>query len=166
MSGTVGSIGGSGGSSTSDYEFSILCDSDGAGNVTRFLRRYSSVGGIITTVDTLLDGVTAYAPVGTVKVCDRDALPLDARMTNVAGGAAATTQNIAALIPVGKTMVSLSLSVLAGTANLVDFAGTAITALPVGFSANWSADASGNLNYPVSVTAAIKSRVVLVYTLR
>ena len=146
-----------------DVEWVTLCDDNGS-----FLRRVvRNAAGVVTVADFTLSGTVAYVPVGTVKVCDRDALPLDARMTNVAGtAAAATTQAIAALVPGGKTMVSLSVTVLAGTANLTDFAGTVITALPTGYSANWSADASGNLNYPASVTAAINSRVVLVYTLR
>lgn len=53
-------------------QFQILCDDNGP-----FLRRYQincDTGGVIGSVDTLLDGVTAYVPVGTVTVCDSDAL--------------------------------------------------------------------------------------------
>jgi len=48
-------------------QFEILCDDNGP-----FLRRYQvncDTGAVIATIDTLLDGVTAYVPVGTVVVC-------------------------------------------------------------------------------------------------
>lgn len=151
------------GASSDDFEPFILCD-----DATSFLRQYvRDKNGIITFIDTALDGVTPYTVVGNVKICDNTTLPLDARIANVAGTAVtAVTQNIVALIPAGKVLVSLSMSILSGTATIVDFAGTSVTALPVGFSATWSADVNGELNYPVSVTAAINSRVVLTYTLR
>lgn len=66
MSGTIQSIGGSGSSATtSDAEYQILCDDNGS-----FLRRIvRDSAGTITITDTTLDGVTVYAPVGTVKLC-------------------------------------------------------------------------------------------------
>lgn len=70
MSGTAGSISITG----SDAEFALLCDDDGAGTVTPFLRRYStSPAGTVTTTDTGLDGSTAYTVTGTVTVCSAPA---------------------------------------------------------------------------------------------
>lgn len=53
-------------------QFQILCDDNGP-----FLRRYQincDTGGVLGFADTELDGTTPYAPVGTVTVCDSDAL--------------------------------------------------------------------------------------------
>lgn len=47
-----------------DHEFEVLCDDQGA-----FLRRYTVDGGVVTTVDTELDGVTGYSPSGEVRTC-------------------------------------------------------------------------------------------------
>ncbi|MER6632314.1 hypothetical protein ABT301_29540 [Streptomyces sp. NPDC000987] len=47
----------------------LLCDVQADGSSTPFLRTYTGDGAAVTTVDTLLDGVTAYAPTGTVGVC-------------------------------------------------------------------------------------------------
>lgn len=54
----------------SDFEQELLCDDDGAGNVTAFLRTYSrdQVGNVLIE-DTELDGTTAYAFTGTVGRC-------------------------------------------------------------------------------------------------
>ena len=66
MSGTIQSIGGgSGSTSTPDAEYQILCDDNG-----EFRRRIArDSAGAITVADTTLDGVTAYTVVGTVKRC-------------------------------------------------------------------------------------------------
>lgn len=53
-----------------DNEIVILCDNDGAGNVTKFLRHLRFDAGVITKVDTELDGTTGYAVTGTVEVCE------------------------------------------------------------------------------------------------
>lgn len=58
-----------------DHEFEVLCDDRGA-----FLRRYTVDGGVVTTVDTELDGVTGYSPSGEVRTCtdgdsDDESLP-------------------------------------------------------------------------------------------
>lgn len=51
--------------SSNDAEFEVLCD-----DVTSFLRKYTVDSlGVTTFIDTTLNGVTAYVPVGTVKVC-------------------------------------------------------------------------------------------------
>ena len=49
-----------------DREFEVLCDTVGS-----FLRRYSvSSTGVVTVVNTTLDGTTAYIPVGAVGTCN------------------------------------------------------------------------------------------------
>ncbi|MFD3612382.1 hypothetical protein ACFWXA_30810 [Streptomyces atroolivaceus] len=47
----------------------VLCDVATDGTSTPFLRHYSDDGTTTTFTDTLLDGATAYAPAGTVGVC-------------------------------------------------------------------------------------------------
>lgn len=48
-----------------DTTTEVLCDNNGA-----FLRRYTiNDAGVVTIINTLLDGTTAYVPVGTVKTC-------------------------------------------------------------------------------------------------
>jgi len=52
----------------SDRELEVLCDAGAANTV--FLRRYNvTPAGVVTSTDTLLDGTTAYVPVGPVVVC-------------------------------------------------------------------------------------------------
>ena len=48
-------------------------------SIIRFLRTYikDSTGTITSTVDTNLDGITAYTPTGTVDVCTVDAILLE-----------------------------------------------------------------------------------------
>lgn len=53
-----------------DSEIKVLCDTVG-----KFLRRYDTTNGVVTTVNTTLDGVTAYVPVGAVTECS--AMELD-----------------------------------------------------------------------------------------
>lgn len=73
MSGTIQSIGGgSGSTSTPDAEYQILCDDNGS-----FLRRIvRDSGGVITVADTTLDGVTAYTVVGIAKQCQESPVTL------------------------------------------------------------------------------------------
>ena len=61
-----------GGMAANDNEFEILCDTDTvAETLITFLRRYVvTPAGTVTTVDTELDGLTAYAVTGTVGPCD------------------------------------------------------------------------------------------------
>lgn len=55
-----------------DNEFQVLCDLQGTGKVP-FLRRFITNGNDpVLFTDTLLDGVTPYAPGGTVVSCDLD----------------------------------------------------------------------------------------------
>jgi len=55
-----------------DVEVIKLCDKALTGEITKFLRHYTYVDGILTSqVDTLLDG-TAYNPSGIVSDCEKD----------------------------------------------------------------------------------------------
>lgn len=55
-----------GGAASDDYELQLLCDTVGP-----FLRRYNvTAAGVVTIVNTTLDGTTAYAPVGVVSKCE------------------------------------------------------------------------------------------------
>lgn len=48
-----------------EQQIVVLCDDNGS-----FLRKYAIAhGGATVAVDTALDGVTAYTPVGTIKIC-------------------------------------------------------------------------------------------------
>lgn len=54
------------GKTRSDQELEVLCDASGA----PFLRRYTVASdGAVTSVDTMLDGTTAYTPAEPVGVC-------------------------------------------------------------------------------------------------
>jgi len=60
------------GNNCQPIQFEILCDDNGP-----FLRRYQincDTGAVVGSFDTLLNGITAYVPVGAVTVCDSDAL--------------------------------------------------------------------------------------------
>ena len=68
-----------GGAAGDDSELEILCDS-GTSPSTRFLRRYlyDSSGTFLGSLDTELDGTTAYAPIGTVGACpEAGPVPVD-----------------------------------------------------------------------------------------
>ncbi|MFD4855150.1 hypothetical protein [Streptomyces atratus] len=58
-----------------DVEFVILCDTGTDGTVTEFLRQLTPNGDGTTTRDTLLDGTTAYTPVGRVGTCGGSLVP-------------------------------------------------------------------------------------------
>lgn len=58
--------GGGGGASADPSEVQVFSD-ENSGVQTPFLRRYSvDSGGVVTVVDTALDGTTVYAPTGVV----------------------------------------------------------------------------------------------------
>ncbi|MFD5570471.1 hypothetical protein [Streptomyces cadmiisoli] len=76
VTGTVGQCTGAGcGGGTvttgTDVEVLALCDTDGSGAVTVFLRQiaYAAAGTVDTVTDTALDGTTPYTPTGTVGTC-------------------------------------------------------------------------------------------------
>ncbi|MEV5677063.1 hypothetical protein [Streptomyces sp. NPDC052179] len=59
-----------------DAEYVILCDTATDGSVTEFLRQLTPNGdGTSSTSDTLLDGTTAYTPVGRVGICGGSLVP-------------------------------------------------------------------------------------------
>ncbi|MFC8723764.1 hypothetical protein [Streptomyces bacillaris] len=127
MSGTAGSISITG----SDAEFALLCDDDGAGSVTPFLRRYStSAAGTVTTTDTELDGSTAYTVAGTVTVCAAAADPAELTVH----GSQDTDWSLTAGV------VSVTLVVYTGTVTATTADG-ALT-VPAGATLTWSADES------------------------
>lgn len=68
-----------------------------------------------------------------------------------------------AAIPAGRTLTSLTFTVLSGTVDLVDATGaTAISALPAGYTGTWSAaDDRETLTPPASITAVAGRTVVL-----
>ncbi|MFK0063344.1 hypothetical protein ACIQTN_29465 [Streptomyces werraensis] len=135
MSGTVGSVS----LGATDAEFVVLCDDDGAGGITPFLRRYTVEDGLTVATDTELDGTTAYAPAGTVVRCDADQAPaanpqIDSTVQRQTGAGTVT-------IPAGAR--SVTVNVYAGAPTVAVGGGTAV-ALPAGTSLSWSIDRGGD----------------------
>ena len=129
MAGTSGSI--STPAPKSDTEFAVLCDDNGA-----FLRRYVDAGGAApTVVDTLLDGSTTYAPVGTVRLCS--AAPNPQVESTVQRQAGAGTVTVAA------GARSVTVTVVAGAPTVAIGSGAAVT-LPAGSSFTWGVDRGGD----------------------
>jgi hypothetical protein len=140
----------------SGVDFETLCDNNGS-----FLRRYNrNPDGTISVVNTTLDGVTAYVPVGIVRRCDSYAI--ESHIFNVAAGTSWTPANI----PAGKILIGLGFSVISGTATVTDADGTAVTLLPTNYSDSWNATVNGNLVPPQSIAAAAASRVVVTMSVR
>ncbi|MEU1852933.1 hypothetical protein ABZ499_27620 [Streptomyces sp. NPDC019990] len=135
MAGTSGSVS----TAAPDREFEILCDDDGAGNVTAFLRRYTvDSTGTTVPVDTQLDGTTAYTVTGTVVRCDAEqpAAPnplIDSTIQRQTGVGTVT-------IPAGAR--SITLVVYAGSPTLAIGGGTAV-AVAAGTSLTWGVDRGG-----------------------
>jgi hypothetical protein len=128
MAGTSGSVS----TSAPDREFEILCDDDGAGNVTAFLRRYTVDGsGTVVPVDTQLDGTTTYAVTGTVGVC-RDVTPAARPVTP--HGTRDTDWSLAA----NAGTQSVTLMVLTGSVGVTTADGT--FQAPPGSTLTWSVD--------------------------
>ncbi|WP_327594702.1 hypothetical protein [Streptomyces chartreusis] len=136
MSGTSGSVSAP---AAPDLEFEILCDDDGAGTLTSFLRRYTvDTAGTVVPVDTELDGTTPYVVAGTVVRCDLEspAVPnpqIDSTAQRQTGAGAVT-------IPAGAR--SVTWMVFAG-APTVAIGGGAAVPFPQGSSATWSVDRGG-----------------------
>jgi hypothetical protein len=128
MAGTSGSVS----AAAPDREFEILCDDDGAGTVTAFLRRYTVDGtGTVVPVDTGLDGTTAYTVTGTVGRCT-DVQP-EPRPVTVHG-----TQNTDWSLATTPGVRSVTLMVFAGTVPVTTGEGT--IQAPAGASLTWSVD--------------------------
>lgn len=69
--------------------------------------------------------------------------------------------------PVAGALVSVSFTVLTGTASVTDSNGTVAAGLPAGTSATWSAEPSAsNLTGPTAITAAASSSVYVNWTER
>jgi hypothetical protein len=128
MAGTSGSVS----TGAPDREFEILCDDDGAGTSTAFLRRYTVDGtGTVVPVDTELDGTTLYAVTGTVGRC-ADTQP-EPRPVTVHG-----TQNTDWSLTANPGTQSATLMVLAGTVPVTTAEGT--IQAPAGTTLTWSVD--------------------------
>jgi len=128
MAGTSGTVS----TSSLDREFEILCDDDGAGTVTAFLRRYTVDGtGTVVPVDTQLDGTTAYTVTGTASVC-RDATPTPRPVTP--HGTRDTDWSLAA----NAGTQSVTLMVLTGSVGVTTAEGTFL--VPPGSTLTWSVD--------------------------
>ncbi|MER6975697.1 hypothetical protein [Streptomyces carpinensis] len=131
MAGTSGSVS----TAAPDREFEILCDDDGAGNVTAFLRRYTvDVSGAVVPVDTQLDGTTPYTAAGTVGRCEQP--PVPQRPVAVHG-----VQNTDWSLAANAGTQSVTLMVLGGSVTVTTTEGT-ITA-PAGATLTWSVDGDG-----------------------
>ncbi|MET8609816.1 hypothetical protein [Streptomyces misionensis] len=132
MSGTSGSVSAP---AAPDREFEILCDDDGTGSGTAFLRRYTvDPAGATVPVDTELDGTTAYTPTGTVKRCTEPPTApgpqLESTIQRQTGAGAVT-------IPAGAR--SVTVVVYAGSPTVALGGGAAVT-LNAGTSLTWSVD--------------------------
>lgn len=126
MSGTSGSVA----AASSDAEYEILCDNNGP-----FLRHYTTSGsGAPAVSDTLLDGTTAYVPVGTVVRCGTTANPqIDSTVQRQTGVGTVT-------IAAGAR--SVTLIVYAGSPTVALSGGTAVP-IAAGSSLTWSVDQGG-----------------------
>lgn len=157
MSGTAGSISITG----SDAEFAFLCDDDGAGAVTPFLRRYTtSSTGAVTVTDTELDGSTPYAPAGTVGAC---AAPAAAPVELAAHG----TQDTAWSLAANPGTVSVTLVVYAGAVTATTAEG-ALT-VPAGATLTWSGEdepGGGLLAGTLSIDGAAPASWHVIWTTR
>ncbi|MFJ8852363.1 hypothetical protein [Streptomyces sp. NPDC102437] len=127
MAGTVGSV------STPDLDAFVLCDDDGAGTVTPFLRRYTP-GVAPGYVDTALDGTTPYTVTGTVGTCAPNPTPDAEVSTALHRYTAAATPDLKALYP---GLQSATVTVLAGTV-AVTTTGAADQPVPAGVALTWS----------------------------
>ena len=136
MSGTVGSV--SLGAAP-DAEFVVLCDDDGAGTLTPFLRRYTVEDGVTAATDTALDGTTAYTPTGTVGLCDADQTPTP----NPQLDSTVQRQTDAGAVTIAAGARSVTVTVNAGAPTVAIGGGTAV-ALRAGTSLSWSVDRGGN----------------------
>lgn len=133
MAGTSGSVS----TAAPDREFEILCDDDGAGTITSFLRRYT-VGSDGTTVpvDTELDGTTAYTVSGTVRLCEAEP-PANPQI-----GSTIQRQTGAGNVAISAGARSVTLVVYAGSPTVAIGAAAAVT-VAAGTSLTWSVDHGG-----------------------
>ncbi|MFI1954800.1 hypothetical protein ACH437_23630 [Streptomyces xinghaiensis] len=133
MSGTAGSVS----TATPDREFEILCDDDGAGNTTTFLRRYTvDSTGVTVPADTELDGVTAYTVTGLARRCEAEVSvspEIDSTVQRQTGAGDV-------VIPAGAR--SVTFLVYAGSPT-VSIGGGAAVGVAAGTTLTWSVDHGG-----------------------
>ncbi|GAA2697432.1 hypothetical protein [Nonomuraea recticatena] len=132
----VGTVGVCAAAAGDEHEFEVLCDVN-AGVATTFLRRYSvDEAGVVTVTNTTLDGVTAYAPTGTVGICSAATVnpQIDSTIQRQVGAGTVT-------IPAGAR--SVTVTVVSG-APTVAIGGGAATTLPAGGSFSWGIDRGGD----------------------
>ncbi|MDQ1018964.1 hypothetical protein [Streptomyces afghaniensis] len=134
MSGTSGSVA----VSRPDVEYEILCDDDGAGTLTPFLRRYIvDDAGALVPVDTGLDGAP-YAVTGTVVRCS----PPPAAANPVIDGTLQRQTGVGTVtIPAGAR--SITLVIYTGNPNVAIGGGTPV-AVAAGTSLTWGVDRGGD----------------------
>lgn len=158
MSGTIGSAS----AAAPDRELAVLCDDDGAGTLTPFLRRYSVTdAGATTATDTELDGVTPYAVAGTVVRC--------AERTAANPQIAAVLQRLTgadtAAVPAG--VRSVTVVVLAGEPEVQIGAAPAVP-VPAVTSLSWGVDRGGEAGEALAegftVTTGAGDDVLVTYT--
>lgn len=136
MSGTAGSVS----TSAPDREFELLCDDQGAGAITTFLRRYTvDTAGTTVPVDTELDGTTPYTVAGTVVRCDAE--PAAAPNPQIGSTLQRQTGAGAVTIPAGARSVTLVVYAGAPTVAVGAAAAVPVTA---GTSLTWSVDRGGD----------------------
>ncbi|MDX2643487.1 hypothetical protein PV341_07840 [Streptomyces sp. PA03-1a] len=129
MSGTSGSVA----AATSDAEYEVLCD-----DVGQFLRRYTTAGGVVGTVDTTLDGTTPYVPTGTIGACEPDPAPPNPLIDSTI-----QRQTGAGTVTIAAGARSVTLLVYAGAPTVSIGGGTAV-AVPQGTTLTWSVDNGGD----------------------
>lgn len=121
-----------------------------------------------TLVGTWIDGdfEQPYTPVNPVD-CIGDDTPdggdevtLFAQHLNVTPGAPWTP----AAVTVGRTLTAVTYTVITGTATVADSNGTAVSAIPAGFSATWGNDRERAVTPPSSIAADVGGRVIVHWT--
>lgn len=157
MSGTAASVSTAG----PIVEITQLCDVQADGTTVGFLRAITyNPGGGVTTTDTGLDGVTPYVVAGTVAVCEPDPAALTVQAHHQLLGAAVVWNPPAGL-------VSVTFTVLTGSATVLDSDGTTAAGLPAGLSASWGVEHDAEtLTGPQSITADAGSTVYVHWTRR
>lgn len=111
---------------------------------------------------------TAVTVAGSIEVANDagNALPVTAAPVTLV--AEALLLNNSAWTPAAVTgvLTSVSVTVLTGTATVVDSNGTSVGPLPAGTSAAWSVEDRDTLTGPQSITAAAASTALVTWTSR
>jgi hypothetical protein len=148
-----------------DVEILVLCDE----TPTTFLRtiRYDAeTGAVLTVVNTTLDGVTPFVPIGAIGVCGGGA---DTPVLETLTAQARLLTNATPWTPGGDvvgTLTSLTVTGVSGLWDMVDQSGTALTGLPAGLSLTWGVADDNTLTGPTSITPQAAASVVANWTVR